>query len=648
MVEKDSAYVSNPQTARFKSDIMKHHFLAMFLTVLLLCVPCLADEVPPLEADVCIYGGNASGVMAAIAAKKEGAGVVLIEPSRWLGGMTGGGINNLDWGNPAAVGGTTLKVLADESGGAASLKTLGSKEDQYGSVTRKGKGNAVYRQRFREIVAAHDIKVIYDHRLGGVKMNGKAIRSVTLDHAPVDATGCPIPEPIQRNALTVQARVFIDCSYEGDLLAMSGVTYTWGRESRKQYGESLAGVRPSLWVYDIDPYVEPGNPQSGLIPFVQGIKIGPLGSADKLTMGYCFRFKFDRNGKGIPIPAPQAYDPAEFELYRRAFKNDINIFANRKMRKLGSIEQSKGHPWIATNLSRSLWANTVYGSNAGYPNGDWPTRARIWKFQQQFFCKLIHFVKTDPSVPKALKSHVEKLRFKRGVFDETGGWPNQLYVREARRMVSDYVVRQQDLEGKTDPPHCVGLASYGVDDWPYATVVKNGKIALQGGEFSILFLDGDKYSGIYKIPYETIVPRKGECKNLIVPVCLSASHIAMTSIRMEPVWMVLGESAGVAAAMAANGRTPVQDVPYEPLKAKLLDLGQKLERPHSRAVAAQREHSWPSQAAWNRDKRGYEWVFGLIDQDSDGIVTAGEYEDFQKFKQEHDDWEKALRQRVMK
>ena len=148
------------------------------------------------------------------------------------------------------------------------------------------------------------------------------------------------------------------------------------------------------------------------------------------------------------------------------------------------------------------------------------------------------------------------------MFDETGGWPNQFYVRQARRMVSSYVVTQKDLEGKTDPPHTVGLAAYGVDDWPYAVVVQDGKVAVQGGAFSIVYIDNGKYNGSYKIPYEAIVPRKGECDNLIVPVCVSASHIAFTSLRMEPVWMVLGESAGVAAAMAVDAEIPVQDVPY--------------------------------------------------------------------------------------
>ena len=312
------------------------------------------------------------------------------------------------------------------------------------------------------------------------------------------------------------------------------------------------------------------------------------------------------------------------------------------MRALGKVMESNGYLFArgSGNLCRSILTTTVYGCNAGYPDGDWAERARVWKFHQDYLCKLVHFLKTDPSVPAGLKKQAEGVGFKRGVFDETQGWPSQLYVREARRMVSSYVVTQKDLEGRTDPDHSIGLASYGVDDWPYATVVEEGKVALQGGEFSILYLDGGKYNGIYKIPYEAIVPLKKECDNLLVPVCCSASHIAMTSIRMEPVWMILGESAGVAAAMAVAGETSVQDVPYDKLKAKLLKLGQKLARPRPRAG---KKRQWASQEEWNRDKRGYEWVFPLIDKNKDGKVSAEEYDAFQDFKKRHDDWEKALR-----
>ncbi|MEO0509923.1 MAG: FAD-dependent oxidoreductase [Verrucomicrobiota bacterium] len=569
--------------------------IAFALGFLMLWQSCLAADSESFEADVCVYGGTASGVMAAIAAKREGATVILIEPSRWLGGMTGGGINHLDWGKGNTVGGSTYTILTEG---------LEKQKRAHQGHAILGIGNKEYRERFKKTVEELGITVVYEHRLGKVHLEnaviasptrqrpmtlndhpavenkeGNSIRAITLDYAPVDNTGCPIPEPKKLDAITVSANVFIDCSYEGDLLAMSGVGYTWGRESREHYDESLAGVRPSLWVHEIDPYLEPGKPESGLIPFIQDRQMGPVGSADSLTMGYCFRFEFDKSGKGIPIPEPANYDPAEFELFRRAFRNGTDIFYGRKMRELGKISQGKGKPFIAfSNLNRNLMASTVFGCNEDYPNGDWATRSRIWKFHQEFFSKLVHFIRTDPQSPEKLKRDAGKLSFRRGPFDETGGWPSQFYVREARRMVSSYVLTQKDLEGKTHPSHPVGIAAYGVDDWPYATVVENGKVALQGGEFSILYLDDGKYNGSYQIPYEAIVPRKGECSNLIVPVCLSASHIAMTSIRMEPVWMILGESAGVAAAMAVDADIPVQELAYHKLRPKLNELNQILER----------------------------------------------------------------------
>jgi len=641
---------------------MKHHVtFTIVFNALLVWQACLAAEVARHEADVCVYGGTASGVMAALAAEKEGATVILVEPSRWLGGMTGGGIHHLDWGKGNTVGGSTYKILMD---GVKKTPRL------HRGHAVMGVGNKEYRERFKKAVEAQGITVIYDHRLGKVHtgdttidsptrerpkaMNEPAaenkasnsIRAITLDYAPVDETGCPMPEPKKGNAITIAAKAFIDCSYEGDLLAMSGVDYTWGRESREHYNESLAGVRPSLWVHDIDPYVEPGNPDSGLLPFVQDRQIGPLGSADALTMGYCFRFEFDNSGKGIPIPEPEVYDPAEFELFRRAMRDGVDIFSNRKMRTLGKIQEQKRRPFVGGgNLNRNLMASTLYGCNDDYPNGDWTTRSRIWKFHQEFLSKMVHFAKTDPSSPDALKQFAGKLGFRRGPFDGTGGWPHQLYVREARRMVSSYVVTQKDLEGRTDPPHPVGLAAYGVDDWSYATVVEDDKVALQGGEFSILYLDGGKYNGSYKIPYEAIVPRKGECDNLLVPVCVSASHIAFTSLRMEPVWMILGESAGVAAAMAVEDDISVQDVPYTKLRQKLDDLGQTLERVTHDTPAAR----WTSQEEWNKQKKGWEWVYPHIDTDSNGEVTEEEYKTFQTFKTKHGGaWEEALRKKGAK
>ena len=646
-------------------NIFYKYLIASFivLTALPICHNSMAAESTHHKVDVCVYGGTASGVMAALAADKEGANVILVEPSRWLGGMTGGGINHLDWGKGNTVGGSTYKVLME-----------GVKEQPraHGGHAVHGVGNKEYRERFKKAVEDRGIKVIYSHRVGKVQVGdttvdsptrkkpiamnesfavtnqSNSIRSITLDYAPVDETGCPIPEPEKRNAITVSAKVFIDCSYEGDVLGMSGVSYTWGRESREHYGESLAGVRPSLWVHDIDPYIEPGNSESGLVPFVQDRKVGPLGSADSLSMGYCFRHEFDMSGKGIPIPEPTNYDPAEFEVYRRAIRGGVDIFSNRHMRTtLNKFTVHKKAPFVGgAQSNRNLMGSTVYGCNESYPNGDWVARSKIWKFHQEFLINSIHFAKTDPSAPKSMKERAMKTSFRQGVFDETGGWPHQLYVRQARRMVSSYVVTQKDLEGKTDPPHTVGLAAYGVDDWPYAVVVEDGKVALQGGAFSIVYLDNGKYNGSYKIPYEAIVPRKGECDNLVVPVCVSASHIAFTSLRMEPVWMVLGESAGVAAAMAADADIPVQDVPYDTLRQKLDALEQKLERvqgPIHDQQKPDRSVRWRSQKDWDSEKKGWEWLFPHIDTNSDGTISVEEYRGFQKFKTEHEDWEKTLR-----
>jgi hypothetical protein len=631
--------------------------IKIIISALLVWQSCLAEEIKTYQADVCVYGGTASGVMAALAAKKEGTKVILIEPTRYLGGMTGGGIHHLDWGKGNTVGGSAYKML-----------TEGIKDqNRRTSVSINGVGNKEYRERFRKAIDTAGIKVIYEHRLGKVEVGGNtiehptrqkpialgekfsskkkenSIRSITLDYAPVDETGCPPPQPQKHSVIKVSAKVFIDCSYEGDLLAQSGVSYTWGRESREHYNESLAGVRPSLWVHDIDPYLKPGNPKSGLIPFIQDRQTGPLGSADDLTMGYCFRYEFDMSGKGIPIPEPVDYDPAEFELYRRALTDGVDIFSRRKMRNSLVMKTYKQGPFVGgANLNRNIMASTVFGCNIDYPNGDWATRSGIWKFHQEFLSKIVHFAKTDPSSPKSLQNYAKRLTFKRGPFDETGGWPNQLYVREARRMVSSYVVSQKDIAGETNPAHPVGLAAYGVDDWPYAVVVEDGKIAVQGGGFSIVYLDGGKYNGSYKIPYESIVPTKGECDNLIVPVCVSASHIAFTSLRMEPVWMILGESAGVAAALAVDAGIPVQDVSYEKLRPKLVELGQKLVRGGDGKYNDQ-PRVWNSRKQWNAEKKGYEWLFPHIDKDSNGKISPKEYIDFQKFKSKNENWEEVLK-----
>lgn len=521
-------------------------------------LPSTASAAAIETADVCVYGATASGVAAALGAADAGASVIVIEPSRWLGGMSGGGLGEIDWGNKQTVGRMARKLLIDRD-------------------------NVAMRELYQQELAKRNIPVVYEHRLAAVTKTGGRIDTITLDYAPPDQFGCPPEQPTVAAAKTVTARVFVDCSYEGDLLAQAGVAYTWGRESREEFGESLAGVRPVLVRYAIDPYQRPGDPGSGLLPLLQNQPVGPLGSADKAVMLYCFRWVLSRNNP-IRIEKPDDYDPRTYEIFRRGFQQGVDMQAGRKMSVLGELTDTRGRGVFGRNSSRALWSHSVAGSTADYPDGDWTTRSRIWRNHLNFIRGMYHFLRTDFAVPADLRDKAERYGLLQGVFDDTQGWPHQLYVREARRMRSSYVLTQQALAGRTDPDDSVGLGSYGVDDWPYATIPHNGGIALSGGEFSVM-LANPASSGIYKIPYRVITPRQSECENLLVPVCCSASHIAMTSLRMEPVWVGLGLSAGIAAAHAIAERASVQQIDFSRYRRALLDAGQILTVPAIPAAA---------------------------------------------------------------
>ncbi|MEO6742840.1 MAG: FAD-dependent oxidoreductase, partial [Chthoniobacteraceae bacterium] len=236
------------------------------------------------------------------------------------------------------------------------------------------------------------------------------------------------------------------------------------------------------------------------------------------------------NKDPILIEKPDNYDLHRYEIFRRGFHKGVDMSAGRKMHVLGEFSDDRGGGIFGGNSGRSLWAQSVAGENAGYPDGDWTVRSRIWREQMDFVRGMYHFLRTDPSVPEEMRVKAETTGFKRGIFNDTNGWPHQLYVREARRMKSACVVTQKDLEGANNSDDSVGLGSYGVDDWPYATIAHEGGIAISGGEFSILKAN-PKHDGVHKIPYHAITPKQSACENLLVPVCCSASHIARTSTR---------------------------------------------------------------------------------------------------------------------
>ena len=359
------------------------------------------------------------------------------------------------------------------------------------------------------------------------------------------------------------------------------VKYTYGREARSQYDESLAGYEHMMYIYDVDPYVTPGDPNSGLINMVQDMVEKEVGAADDLIMGYGFRWEWDYEGNGYPVIPTSTYDPKKFEVFMRGFEKGYNaledpggIFMGRKItdktllkEEINSGGMSVENFKFPPNLKRSLFSPTPYGQNKDYPDAVYKDKARIWKEQQDYVRDLVHFLQTHESVPDPIQKRMSKLTLSKKMFPDTYGYPHQMYIREVRRMVSDYVITQHDLENKKDFDDSIGLAAYGVDEWPYATVVKDGKVALQGG-----YLSNMKIGPAYRIPYRAIRPKKIECTNLLVPVAMSASHIAMTSLRMEPVYMTLGESAGVAASIAATKGIAVQDIEYGDLKTRFEEV----------------------------------------------------------------------------
>ena len=502
----------------------------MPVRLLLALVAITAVTMPSLDAarhdaDVCVYGGTASGMMAAVAVAKTGKSVVVVEPSRWLGGIVGGGIRVMrDCEYPEDVGGLTRMMIdADrEIGGAAHDR------------------QPAFRECFARLAKQHGIRVIYEHRLGTVDKSGGRITALHLDYAPPADDGCPAPKPATAGAATVRAKVFIDAGYEGDLTARAKVSYVVGRESKARYGESLAGVR-NLRTFNVSPYVKPDDPTSGLLPMIDPGPVGEMGSASRHIIAYNFRLQWATGG--APVGKPTRYDQPKYELVRRGLEAGRGVVG-----------------WPSNNYDRrSMISGGIPGRQSDYPDADWPERAKIWR-------EWTDHVKIMYELTGSTKT------LKRGEYPESNGFPNQLYIRMARRMVGPYVVTQHDLMYQTTVDDPVGLAYYKVDVYPCRLVATpDGKVAAEGETFVMVS------PGPYPISYRALTPKTDECGNLLVPVCISASHVALSSIRMEPTYMILGESAGIAAVRAIDEDESVQEIDMAAYRKALLAAGQILQ-----------------------------------------------------------------------
>lgn len=610
---------------------------ALLVLLLLTAIGWGADSVVK-TVDVCVYGATPAGIVAAVTAKQEGASVLIVEPSRWVGGMLGAGIKPLqDCAEPRAVGGLTKSQVFE----------MGKRPDEL-------------RQNFAAWLEREQVPVIFEQRLQRVEKSGTAITRIVLELAPPDAHGVPASAATKKDVATIEAKVFIDASYEGDVLAAAGVKYAVGREAAETYREKLAGVGPTTNWTPLDPYKNPGDPKSGLLPLVDADHGLPKGAADDYTQAYNYRFYVTADPeKRAAIAPPANYDPRDFELVGRFVQHLVATFGDDPQ-KLTKRLREIFPGWMNSgdhNYKReSLVTIAPLGVSRFYQDGSYEARARVWRQHLDYLAGLHHFLSTDPRVPESFRAETAALGLDKTMHPDTDGWPNQLYVRISRRMKGPYILTLADVWNETTVADGVGLALYGVDIYPvrrYAVAAEEGGplgVATEGN----MFVGGSRGTGHpYPIPYRALTPMPAECRNLLVPVCFSASYIAYASARMEPVFCVLGESAGVAAAQAIRAGVSVQEVDAAQLRRRLLERGQILEWTAEMAAAAAAAKAsggshvesgeWASREAWTEAKPGWEWLFPFIDKDRDGKISLAEHTAFQEYKMQNPDWQKQLR-----
>lgn len=627
---------------------------AIAATVLIAGDFCRAAQ--PIDADVCVYGATPCGILAAAAVKRGGYSVVIVEPSRWVGGMLGAGLKpTQDCPNLHATGGMTRKLLTalgqpDGNDMVAARRRTMSQLDP-GDIRRD----------FRRLLKQRGVRVVFEHRVASCAMDGAAVESVTLDRAPFDATGCPVAEPEEKAAFRVSSRVFIDASYEGDLMARAGVSYRVGREAADEFGEARAGVRTPTKVTPIDPFVEPGHSGSGLLRWVEEDHGKPVGAADGYTQAYNYRYyTTDDPAHRVPITRPAEYDPQEFELVGRYVAHLVETIPDKR-RLYDRLERifpgwKNSGEW---NYHRdSLFSMAPLGISQLYADGDYAMKARVWKQHQEYLRGLHHFMSSDPRVPEAFRREVASLGLDRRPHPDTQGWPHQLYIRVSRRMIGRYTITAHDVYNRTEVEDPIGLAQYGIDTYPAR------RIWLRRGGRVLVGLEGEMFVGgargptnvPYAIPYRAITPKIAECTNLLVPVCFSATHLGYASARMEPVFMMCGESAGIAACRALAEDVAVQQIAPDRYRAALEEAGQLLvwtdELARSATASRADKYTYSAllescdadgdglvvRAEWIAGKPGYGWLFPIIDTDRDGGIDAPEYAAFQAYKRQNPAW----------
>jgi hypothetical protein len=533
----------NISFAKNSDEAQMQHKRIILGTLILAAVACAQTQY-----DLLVYGGTASGVITAVSAAREGLKVVLLEPGRHLGGMATGGLSRTDFGHKEVIGGYALEFYW-----RVGLKyEVNRFADEVAWFYEPHLGEEVFAEMLRE---AH-VEVVFGQSLrehGGVSKSGATVESVTT-----------------RDGSIYMARAFADCTYEGDLMAQAGIHYTWGRESTQEYQESPAGVRERTPLHQFLVPISAKGADGRLLPEISSAPEGTVGAADKKVQSYNFRMILsDDPANRVPFPKPPNYDPHRYELLARLLAAmTAKLGRAQVLQEVTLIAPIPNHKADFNN--QGPFSTDYIGGSWAYPNASYASRAEIWEAHIAYTKGFFYFLAHDPQVPKSLREEVNQWGLAKDEFRDTNNWPDQLYIREARHMVGDFVMTQKDLQTdltKSDP---IGMGSYNSDSHNVQRFVNAQSNVENEGDMQVPVT-------AYQIPYRVIVPKRAEALNVLVPVCFSASHVAYSSVRMEPQYMIIGQAAGVAAAMALHAHQAVQDVDTRALTQQLRQQGAVLE-----------------------------------------------------------------------
>ena len=528
----------------------------------------MQDYPDVIEADIVIYGGTSAAVISAVQARRMDKSVVMVSPDKHLGGLSSGGLGWTDIGSKSVIGGLAHEFYQRIWRHYDKAETWKwQKRSEYGN---RGQGTPamdgnertmfvfephVAEQVFNDFISEHKIDVYRDEWLDrerGVEKDLNRIRSITT-----------------LSGRNYRGEVFIDATYEGDLMAAAGVSYHVGREANSVYNEEWNGVQVGVLHHGhhfgdmmISPYVTSGEPSSGLLPSVSAEHPGNRGEGDHRVQAYCFRMCLTDNADNrAPFPNPEHYDPAQYELLLRVLNSGwCDVFE-----KFDSIPNRK-----ADANNHGPFSTDNVGMNYEYPDASYAHRREIIEEHMTYQKGLMYFLASDPRVPEHIRKRMSKWGLAEDEFADNGNWPRQLYIREARRMIGEYVTTENDIQGKRPVPNPIGMGSYTMDSHNVQRYVTPDGFVQNEGDIGV------HPENPYHIAYGSVVPKRSECENLLVPVCVSSSHIAFGSIRMEPVFMILGQSSATAASLAIDDDVAVQDVQYDSLKRRLIDDNQRL------------------------------------------------------------------------